>query len=95
MQSTSDYFDADWYAKARTTHPAVDESPLHHFWRVGFERGFSPSPRFETRFFKAAIARDQRLYEKRCAFDYLCGTDKNPPLNAAELEAANATSALR
>ncbi len=88
MQSTSDYFDADWYAKARTTHPAVDESPLHHFWRVGFERGFSPSPRFETRFFKAAIARDQKLYEKRCAFDYLCGTDKNPPLNAAELEAS-------
>ncbi len=85
--STSDYFDACWYAKARTIPPLVDENPLHHFWHVGFDKGFSPSPRFETTFFKAAIARDERHYEKRYTFEYLCDTDQKPPLNAAELEA--------
>ena len=86
-QSTSDYFDADWYGKARPSQSGIEESPLRHFWRVGFESEASPSPRFEPRFFKAAIARDRKHDGKRFAFEYLCGTDKNPPLNATELEA--------
>lgn len=86
--STSGYFDGDWYAKVRASQPEIEESPLRHFWREGFARGISPSPHFETRFFKAAIARDRRHNQKSCAFEYLCGADAHPPLNAAELEAS-------
>ncbi len=35
--------------------PSVEESHLKHFWRVGFEGGFSPSPRFETDFSKPQL----------------------------------------
>ncbi len=48
--STSDFFDAGWYAKAQTTPPLVEVNPLHHFWHVGFDQD-SPHRRASKRHF--------------------------------------------
>jgi hypothetical protein len=84
---TSDYFDADWYAKTHSGPPSATENPLTHFWRSGFDTGLSPSPRLDITFFKAAIARSETWDKKRYAFDHFCNANPQAPLNAAELEA--------
>lgn len=81
----SAFFDSSWYVEKYSAGIRTTENPLQHFWRVGFDKGLSPSPRFDTEFFMRAIARDQcdpRAY----AYDYCCAASPDMPLNIQELE---------
>lgn len=80
----STYFDPGWYMRGDLPKTSSRQSPLVHFWKRGFEQGLSPTPRFDTPFFRHAIARDARD-KKRYAYSYLSQADLRAPLNGGEL----------
>jgi hypothetical protein len=85
VHPTSALFDSSWYVEKYSSAIRTTENPLQHFWRIGFDKGFRPSPRFDTEFFIRAIARDQ--YDPRdYAYDYCCAASTDMPLNVRELE---------
>jgi hypothetical protein len=81
---TSNYFDPHWYVRTHGRNVLADQSPLENFWKKGFDAGLNPAERFDTLFFRRAIARDTRD-KKDFAYRYLSEVDPAAPLNAIEL----------
>ncbi len=81
----SDFFDSRWYTERYSADLAITENPLKHFWRVGLDRNDHPSLRFDTVFFKRAIARGQENL-KDYAFWFACEPHSDIPMNVTELE---------
>lgn len=55
---TSALFDGGFYADRHHPYLSTAESPLEHFWRVGFDRRLRPHPRVDMRFLHRAVLRD-------------------------------------
>lgn len=83
---TSDFFDSRWYTEKYAADLLTTENPLKHFWTKGFDKDFRGSHRFDTQFFKRAVARD-RKDPKAYAFSFAAAPHDQAPLNMAELEA--------
>jgi hypothetical protein len=81
---TSNYFDPYWYVRTYGPNASKKQSPLENFWEKGFDAGLNPTQRFDTLFFRRAIARDTRD-KKDFAYHYLSEADPAAPLNASEL----------
>lgn len=84
MIPLSDYFDPEWQMQGESARAVSSRSPLQRFWESGFARGVNPTARFNTDFFRHAIARDARN-KKEYAYHYLADADPAAPLNADEL----------
>lgn len=57
--STSEEFQADEYLDRYFADVPSTQCPLVHFLKIGFDKGYDPSAKFETRFCRCAIFRDE------------------------------------